>query len=45
VCGQVPITSGYGYSAGGDQLLLFYEGEPPGPTVFTVFFYQRTCTR
>jgi hypothetical protein len=45
VCGELPITSGYGYTAGADQLLLFYEGSAPGPTVFSVFVYQRTCAR
>jgi hypothetical protein len=45
VCGQVAITSGYAYSAANDQLVLFYEGLTPGPTVFSVFVYQRTCAR
>jgi hypothetical protein len=44
-CGDVNVTSGYGYTAAGDQLTLFYEGNPPGPMIFSVFVYRRTCAR
>lgn len=46
VCGNVLVTS-YGYTASGDDLVLFDYGAagPTSGTLFSVDTYRRTCTR
>ena len=46
VCGDVLVTS-YGYTARGDDLVLFDDGAagPASGTLFSVDTFRRTCTR